>query len=264
MSQPLDLDAIGDAVSLQPELGLSFGDDAPMLEPGILAEARRFSAAGAVPRHTGKNATRDERRCVVAYAMLQAGLSRNDICKQLRMHKNTLRNLEEEFERGGKLEPLKDRITVQLRIALAEAIEEMRRALELPDRKDSDRAAWLRALAGVVANVYDRHALATGLPTENIGHVGPAPRQGLEAWYASVTDAEVVSDPKSLPAPLTSNGLHPSSTVQETVPAGSGAAPGSLDSPQQPPGSRPAPPAAPPAAPPQAGGGVAPDAPPTP
>lgn len=223
----IDTAEIAGLVATQPSLFAPEGSDGPLVEPGVVAAARAFSASGS-PKHTGRTATRDEERCVAAFALLASGVSRRKIAKRLTMGRHTLDAIEAEFERGGKLAPLKERVRRQLELLVSDAAAETRDALAA-DSKDVESAAWLKATATALGIGFDKHALATGGPTEIVEQRGPDPRAAVASWWAKVTEAEVVTDSDSVAMTLPSNTLQDSVTDLATPSAGSAdpGAPGS-------------------------------------
>lgn len=199
----IDTDQIAVAVASQPELFGADEDGSPMVEPGIVAAAREFSTS---PVHTGRTVTKDEARCAAAWALLASGVSRRTIARRLRMGRHTLDAIEAEFERGGKLAPLKERVSRQLALLVSDAAEQTRESLESGVR-DAEGAAWLKAVATALGIGFDKHALATGGPTEIVEQRGPDPRQAVRNWWSKVVDGEVVTDSASVSPPLAVNGL---------------------------------------------------------
>lgn len=186
-------DAVADVVRIQPELFQAQSQEPDVVEPAVIAAARSFAAA---PRHTGRTATRDEARCVAAFAMLTAGVSRREIARRLGMGRHTLAAIESEFEQGGKLAPLKQRVERQLALLVAEVTEEVRDTLE-SGRRDADAAQWLKAAGTVLGISFDKHALATGGPTEIVQHKGPPAWQAVDEWYRRMAQIGQAPDSES-------------------------------------------------------------------
>ena len=220
----VDLLAVAKLAQDQPGLFDGSGDPA-WIEPGLLDAARAFSPGA--PVHTGTTATKDQARCAAAFAMLSCGMSRREIGRRLGMSRHTLKAIEQEFEQGGKLAPLKDRVRRELALLLAEATEEARETIDRGAR-GLEASAWLKALVTAVGITFDKHQLATGGPTEISAQVGPDPRGLVDAWLAraagAAVDAEVVTDPASAAGPMQGNDLDSCATVPATVPPASGTA----------------------------------------
>lgn len=196
-------DAVADVVKLQPELFQAASGEPDVVEPSVLAAARSFAAS---PKHTGRTATRDEARCVAAFAMLSAGVSRREIARRLAMGRHTLAAIEAEFEAGGKLAPLKQRVERQLALLVAEVTEEVRDTIEAGTR-DADAAQWLKAAGTVLGISFDKHALATGGATQIVEHKGPGAWAAVDEWWRQVAQIAGPSDSESGCAALQANGL---------------------------------------------------------
>ncbi|MDI3512757.1 MAG: hypothetical protein PWQ61_3524, partial [Betaproteobacteria bacterium] len=220
MTVTWDPASVAEVVTMQPELFAVGPREPALVEPGVVQAARDMASA---PKHTGKIATRDEQRCVAAYAMLCAGVPRRQIARQLSMGRHTLNAIEAEYERGGKLAPLKDRVQRQLAVMVAEAAEEVSDTIGRGAR-DGEAAAWLKSVATALGIGYDKHALSTGGPTEIVEHKGPPAHQAVTEWWARVmpaVDVEVVpdsvTDSDSGGQPLQRNGLDGCATGLVTV-----------------------------------------------
>ena len=185
---------VAQVVKSQPELFATDGLEPDVVEPGVIQAARDFSRA---PKHTGKTATADEARCVAAFAMLSAGVSRRKIATRLSMSRHTLAGIERAFEEGGKLAPLKGRIERELQLLLAEATDALRDAIE-SDKRDIEAAAWVKALATALGISFDKHALATGGATQIVEHKGPDVWAGLAEWWQKVEALGAPTDSQSL------------------------------------------------------------------
>ena len=90
--------------TLQPAL---FAGDAAAIDLELCNAARRVASA---PAHTGKIVEKNEQRCVLVFAMLSAGVSRRKIAKALGIGRHSIDRVEQIFEAGGKLAPLKERV----------------------------------------------------------------------------------------------------------------------------------------------------------
>lgn len=163
-----DLTEEGKLVQSQPGLFDEAG------EPGLI-ETAEFKVAGHFsPVHTGRTTTRDQQRCVVAFDLLAAGVSRREISLRLGMSRNTLATVED----GGKLAPLKVRIQCELALRVSEATGGARESIARGTREIDD-SVWLKALA--TTDGIDNHQIATGGPTEFVLQVGPDPRGLVDA-----------------------------------------------------------------------------------
>lgn len=204
MSSPLPI-PVGDLVRAgQSAAGLFFvtGDGScPQIELALVAEAQRLAAHPVMPEvppvHTGKIALSDTERCCAALIALQAGVSRRKIALALGMSRHTLARIEESFESGGKLAPLKSRVQRELASLVLDAAEEARDTMS--EREvDGDHAAWLRSVATVMGIGYDKHALATGSATQIVEQRSGPTRADVDAWVSArlgAVDAEIVPAP---------------------------------------------------------------------
>lgn len=174
------------AASPQAEL---LGPDG-LLDAGLVESCKEFV-------HNGSRATLDQERCAVALSLLGAGVSRRQIAERLGMSRNTLDAIEHLGERGGQLEPLKERVARELARLVGDAASEIRDTIHA-GRRTVDAAAWLKAAATALGIGNQVHALATGSATEIVEHrVGPS-REEQERWMRSVVDlVPVVSDVQS-------------------------------------------------------------------
>jgi hypothetical protein len=129
------------------------------------------------------------------------------------MGRHTLDAIEAEFEVGGKLAPLKGRVQRHLALLVADLVEDLRDTVAGPAR-DVEAAAWLKSAATALGISFDKHALATGGPTEIVEHKGPAARVAVDNWWAEmraagvvISEAEVVTESESGVQQLSGNGL---------------------------------------------------------
>lgn len=204
MSSPLPI-PVGDLVRAgQSAAGLFFvtGDGGcPQIELALVAEAQRLASSTVLPEpppvHTGKIALSDTERCCAAAVALQAGISRRKIATALGMSRHTLGRIEEAFEAGGKLAPLKARVQRELASLVLDAAEETRDTLS--ERVvDVDHASWLRSVATVLGIGFDKHQLATGSATQIVEQRSGPTRADVDAWVSArlgAVDAEIVPAP---------------------------------------------------------------------
>jgi hypothetical protein len=169
------------AASPQAEL---LGPDG-LLDVGLLESAKEFV-------HTGARASLDQERCAVALALLGAGVSRRKVAERLGMSRNTLDAVEQLGERGGRLEPLKERVSRELSRLVSDAATEIRDTIHSGSRS-IESAAWVKSVATALGIGFDKHALSTGGATEIIEHrIGPS-RDEQERFLSGAVEVEVVT-----------------------------------------------------------------------
>jgi hypothetical protein len=183
----LDLAELVESVASQPDLFSAAGvplfsaEDAQLLKAPA-AMGKRADA----DRYSGRQASSDERRCLVIAALVMMGRSKNDIAATVGCDKRLIRPVVERLENEGLLPPLERRVTR----AQAELREETLTWLgELVDARtvDRDTAAMLRGLftgAGILA---DKQAAADGSGGVNVTvQIGVAAGPDPGGWRAQV------------------------------------------------------------------------------